>query len=631
MARKFKMLCYDGALSNKMTSRFLITFCVLLLMPVFVTAEVELTEKELVAAAILANEEESKEKEKNADKNKPENSNEKLASIEVTGVDSDLKKNIELHMPVSIPVCHADKSEVRQFFDTIKKRLRKASRALGYYDANFRTGGSIVEGCWKLRLRITPGLPTKVISQNISVIGEGRNDELFKKILAELPYKKGDVFNHQQYTDFKTQLSEATQSLGYFDAEFEQHSIKVNPLAHQASVNLVLNTGKRYRYGKVTVDQEVLSDKVMQNFSILKTGEVYKTEDLIRQQQLLQRSCYYKLIKVEVLQEQAANYRVPVHISLTRKKRNSYKFKVGFGSDTGARISAEMDRRWTGSSGKRLKAKTQFSQHISGISLELFNPRKNPEDDVLVYKIDIKQERADDITTRGINIGGKLTRKRSNDWIQTASIGYLVDRTQVDGEDPVNSKLLLFGVGLDKTKSDHLLYPTEGWRFKFGLKAASKVLLSDQDVLQFETTAKHIKTFSNKSHILSRIHLGTTKVGNFDKLPKSLRFFAGGGRSVRGYKFESLGEVNKDDQVIGGKHVLDLSLEYQYPINDEWGAAFFVDAGNAFNDYNNAKLKVGIGFGARWRSPIGPVKIDIGFPKDDYTSPQLHLSIGSDL
>ena len=629
------MLYYDGVLSNKMNSRLLIILCVLLLAPSSLNAEVELTEKELVAAAILANEEESKKNEKKADGDKSgkteDSSDEKLASIDVTGVDSELKKNIELHMPVSIPFCNAEKSEVRQFFNTVKKHLRKASRALGYYDADFRTGGSIVAGCWKLRLRITPGLPTKIVSQNISVIGEGRNDELFKKILAEPPYKKGDVFNHQQYTDFKTLLSEATQSLGYFDAEFEQHSIKVDPLAHQASVNLVLNTGKRYRYGKVTVDQKVLSEKAIRNFLILKTGAVYSTEDLIRQQQLLQRSGYYKLIKVEVLHDQAKNGQVPVHISLTSKKRNSYKFKVGFGSDTGARISAEMDRRWTGSKGRRLKAKTQLSQNISGLSLELFSPRKNPEDDVLVYNIDIKQEKADDITTRGINIGGKLTRKRSNDWIQTASLGYLLDRTQVDGEDPVNSKLLVFGVGLDKTKADHLLYPTKGWRFKFGLKAASKALLSDQDVLQFETTAKHIKTFSNKSHILSRIHLGTTKVGDFDKLPKSLRFFAGGGRSVRGYKFESLGEVNKDDQVIGGKHVLDLSLEYQYPINDEWGAAVFVDAGNAFNDYNNAKLKVGVGLGARWRSPIGPVKVDIGFPKDDYRSPQLHLSIGSDL
>ncbi|HIP95283.1 MAG TPA: hypothetical protein EYH20_08110, partial [Leucothrix sp.] len=248
-AKRFKMLCYDGVLSNKMTSRFLTLIIALMLVPVSAKTGVVPTEKESVAAAILANKEENNtDKTTDADKNKPESLNEKLASIEVTGVDSDLKKNIELHMPVSIPFCHADKSEVRQFFDTVKKRLRKASRALGYYDAYFRTGGSIVAGCWKLRLRITPGLPTKIISQNISVIGEGRNDELFKKILAESPYKTGDIFNHQKYTDFKTQLSEATQSLGYFDAEFEQHSVKVNPLAHQASVNLLLNTGKRYRY-----------------------------------------------------------------------------------------------------------------------------------------------------------------------------------------------------------------------------------------------------------------------------------------------------------------------------------------------------------------------------------------------
>jgi len=623
-----------------MNLRIFIVLFALVLFPSLLSAadkiEVELTEQELVAAAILANEEENeaKDKKKKGNKNKeksPEVAKEKLASIDVTGVDSELKKNIELHMPVSIPVCNAERGEVKQFFNTVKKHLRKASRALGYYDADFRTGGSIVEGCWKLRLRITPGLPTKIVSQNIKVIGEGRNDKLFKKILAEMPYKKGEVFNHQKYTDFKTQLSEATQSLGYFDAEFEQHSIKVNPLGHQASVNLVLNTGKRYRYGKVIVDQEVLSDKVIQNFLILKAGEFYKTEDLIRQQQLLQRSGYYKLIKVEVLHEQASHFQVPIHISLTSKKRNSYKFKVGFGSDTGARVSAEMDRRWTGRSGKHLKVKTQFSQYISGISLQLSHPRENPEDDTLVYNIDFKNERADDITTRGIDIGGKYISKKSNDWIQIASVQYLLDRTQVDGEKAKNSKLLLFGVGLDKTKADNLLYPNDGWRFKFSLKGASKLLLSDQNLLQFEMTAKHIKTFSNKSHILSRLHLGTTKVEDFDRLPKSLRFFAGGGRSVRGYSFESLGEVNKDNQVIGGKHVLDLSLEYQYPISDEWGAAIFVDAGNAFNDYNNTKLKVGAGFGARWHSPIGPVKIDIGFPRDDFRDPKLHLSIGSDL
>ncbi len=554
----------------------------------------------------------------------------KLASIDVTGVDSELKKNIELHMPVTIPECLADRADVRQFFTTVKKHLRKASRALGYYDAEFVSGGSIVNGCWKLRLRITPGLPTKVIAQTIKVIGVGKNEKEFKEILKELPYKIGEPLNHQKYTDFKTQLSEAAQILGYFDAEFEQHNIRVDPISRQATIFLTLNTNTRYKYGDISIDQKVLSDKAMSKYIYLKKGQYYKAEDLINQQQILQRSGYFKTIKIDVLHDQAQNLQVPVKISLTRKKRNAYKFKVGFGSDTGGRVSAEMNRRWTGQKGRQLKVKAQYAQTLSGVSLQLVNPRKKPEDNSLVYNIDWTRDSNDDVVSKSINVGAKLTRKRPNDWVQTASIGVLDDRTQVEGEAETHSQLLLFGVGLEKVKADSLIFPTDGWRVKFAMSAAAEVLLSDQNVFQLKAQGKLVKPLG-KGKLLTRLNFGTIVVNDFNRLPKSLRFFAGGGNSVRGYAFESLGEVNNDNKVIGGKQLLDLSLEYQHPINESWSAAAFIDAGNAFNSWDNYSIKVGVGFGARWKSPVGPVRVDIGFPKDDFSDPHLHLSVGSDL
>ena len=554
----------------------------------------------------------------------------KLASIEIIGVEGELKKNIELHMPVTIPVCHAERAEVRQFFTTVKKQLRKAARALGYYDAEFRSGGKKVNGCWKLHVRVTPGKPVKVVSQTIKVVGEGRNEPIFKQILREPPYKIGDVLNHQKYTDYKTRLAEAAQSLGYFDAEFIKHEIKVDPVNHQAKVTLIMDTGKRYRYGKITIKQNILSEKVIKNYLLIKEGEPYKTEDLINQQLFLQQTGYFKLVKVEVLHEQAKNYQIPIVITLTPKKRNAYKFKLGYGSDTGGRVSAEMNRRWTGSKGKHLKIAAQYAQNLSGISLQLISPRKNPVDDSLVYNIDWKQDKNDDVISRSINVGGKFTRKRSSGWIQTASIGYLVDKTQVKGDIANNSTLLLFGVGLEKIKADNLIFPTDGWRLKTAMTLAFKGALSDQNVGQFQILGKRIKSLG-KHRFIGRFHIGTTRVSDFDKLPKSLRFFSGGGNSVRGYTFESLGEINADGKVIGGKHLLNLSLEYQYPITDQWSAAVFVDAGNAFNNWQDYTVKVGVGFGARWRSPIGPVRIDIGFPKDDFKQPHLHLSVGSDL
>ena len=418
--------------------------------------------------------------------------------------------------------------------------------------------------------------------------------------------------------------------MGYFDAEFETHSIRVDPTSHQASVALVLNTGTRYRYGKISVEQKILSEPAINKYLIVKTGAPYKAVDLINQQQLLQRSGYYKVIQIEVLYEQAENKRVPVAITLTSKKRNAYKFKVGFGSDTGGRISAEMNRRWTGGKGRQLKIKGQYAQTLSGVSIQLVNPRERPEDNTLVYNIDWLRDSNDDVVSRSIHVGGRFTKKLGNAWIQSASIRALKDRTKVTGEEETRSNLLLFGVGLEKVKADSLIYPNDGWRLKLGLTTAAEALLSDQNVVQFKAQAKRVKKIGT-GRLLARFNIGTTVVKDFDRLPKSLRFFSGGGNSVRGYAFESLGELNSNNRVVGGKQLLDLSLEYQYPVSEQWSAALFVDAGNAFDSWNDVDLKVGVGFGARWRSPVGPVRIDIGFPDDDFKDPRLHLSVGSDL
>ncbi len=554
----------------------------------------------------------------------------KLAKIDVTGVPDDLKKNIELHMPVTIPECDADRGDVKLFFNTVKKNLRKATRALGYYDAEFTSGGSIVDKCWNLRLKVTPGLPVKVVSQNIEVLGAGREEKVFKTILSELPYKVGDVLNHQSYSDFKTKLSEASQVLGYFDAEFEKRVIRIDPVSYQARIDLVLNTGKRYRFGKVNIEQEILSEKAVNKYLIIKEGKLYNAEDLIKQQQLLQVSGYFKNIKIEALHNQAVDLRVPVTIALTSKKRNAYKFKVGYGSDTGARVGVEMNRRYLGKSGKQLKINAQYSELLPELSIQLFNPRNNPEDESLVYSITFKEDSNDAVESHALSLGGRLVRKLDNGWLRSTSLTAIKDKTQVKGDDETRSTLLLFGVGFEKVQADNLIFPSKGWRFKLSANAASEYALSDQNVLQFKAQGKYVTKLGD-GKLLSRLNYGTTLVHDFDRLPKSLRFFAGGGLSVRGYDYESLGETNTSGSVRGGKQLIDLSLEYQHPIKNGWSAAVFADAGNAFDDFKDTDLKVGVGFGARWRSPVGPVRIDLGFPSDDFSQPKLYLSIGSDL
>ncbi len=555
---------------------------------------------------------------------------EPLSIVSLVGTGGELYKNLKSNIPSYIPSCHVEKEQIEQFLKSIKKRFRKASRAVGYYDAQFNSNLRRIENCWKITVNIKANRPIKVRKIQIKLAGEGLTQKEFRELRNKPPYQRGSILNHKKYTDYKNQLKNISQTYGYFDAAFETHEITVNPKRYTADVNLHFNTGKRYRFGKIKIQQKVLNKKVIQNYLQIKEGELYSSERLIRQQQLLQNSGYYADIKIDALHQQAVNQRIPINIKLTEKKRNAYKFKVGYGTDTGPRVSAELERRWTGSKGRRLDLSATASSRISTFSARLTEPRANPEDDRLSYLFEWKQDINNDITSRSLKLGTEYTRKTPSDWKQTASISYLRDTTQVANKIATKSQLTLVGIKAEKTKADNLLFPLHGWHLKGELQGALKNLLSDQTILQFKGQGKYI-TKMGKGRFLGRLTLGHTLKGDLDELPKSLRFFAGGGQSVRGYSFESLGERNAEGSITGGQHLLTTSIEYDYPIIDNWRAAVFIDAGNAFNNWKKPDLKIGMGIGARWKSPVGPVRIDLGWPKGSSAKPHLHLSIGADL
>jgi translocation and assembly module TamA len=122
-------------------------------------------------------------------------------------------------------------------------------------------------------------------------------------------------------------------------------------------------------------------------------------------------------------------------------------------------------------------------------------------------------------------------------------------------------------------------------------------------------------------------------VGDFDALPPDLRFFAGGDRSIRGFDYQNIGEVNANGLIIGGEYLAVASGEYEYYFTEDWGAAVFVDLGDAFKDHFS--LNVGAGVGLRWKSPLGPIRVDVGFPVETelplQNSWRLHVLLGPDL
>ena len=149
--------------------------------------------------------------------------------------------------------------------------------------------------------------------------------------------------------------------------------------------------------------------------------------------------------------------------------------------------------------------------------------------------------------------------------------------------------------------------------------------------MQLILHGKWIWSPSDQARVLFRSEIGAMYESDFAKLPPSVRFFAGGDNSIRGYDYNTLGPTDATGQVIGGSELAVASLEYEHKVRPHWSVAAFVDSGNAF-DRGAFSAKTGAGIGARWLSPLGPIRVDIAHPfEDPRTSWRLHISLGPDL
>ncbi len=559
------------------------------------------------------------------DKQKDES---KIGNVKIFGVEGVLKKNIEARLPTFKPECDADEESLQRYKRTVLKKFDKAIRALGYYHSKATFNTKKAKGCWLIDMRINAGSPVIVIKQDIKISGEGRNNPTFKEL--QLPYQINKSLNHLKYSDYKSSLVEAAQEKGYLAAKFTTKEILVDLKKNTAVVTLYFDTGRRFRYGDVQVEQEVLGEKYINRYILLKKNAFFSSTGLIEQQQLLQSSGYYSSVSVQADYDNAKQAVIPIKIILTKKKRNHYRLALGFGTDTGFRGKASLDRRWTGARGQKLNVALGLSQRINEITSQLLVPKNDPAKNNLLYSAGVKQENNDDVRSESIKVGVTSTSFVGSDWQRNLSLTHLSDKTQVEGESANKSSLTLLGIKFAKVKAENRIFPKKGWRLRFEAEGAIDKVLSDTTVLQLRAHGKYISQLG-KGRLLLRTDLGTTFGDGLDDLPKDLRFFAGGINSIRGFGYETLGELNNEGKVIGGKKLLEVSIEYEYPVYDKWAIAGFVDAGNAFDDISGSSIKVGVGLGARWSSPIGPVRLDFGVPNDDLSDLHLHLSIGPDL
>lgn len=553
-------------------------------------------------------------------------------NIEINGIDKLLEDNVRLYLSIEQQKNHPLLSEGRlhRLHKKAPQEIANALKPFGYYRPLIDTKLTKSSADqWLATYVIDPGPPLPVAAFNFTISEEMAKDEKFQTLMQKSSLHKGDVFSHLQYEEFKSSMAKLASERGYFNARFTEHRVEIDLDVYEVRIFLSYDGGHRYRFGEVHLDQNVINSELLQRYIPFERGTPYTLNQLIELQQALNDSNYFQTVEVSPGEPLDNSNEIPITVKLTPRKRHRFSFGLGFGTDTGARGKFDWEMPRINSSGHRFDSDTQISQIGYSVIANYRVPIYNPRTDQLIYSAGIFNETIDDreSTLRSLGISLKHRRK---EWRETISLNYQQEDFIV-ADDSGRSILLIPGINWSRTWGSNFIYVLDGVRFDIDLRGANKELFSDNDFAQLQSNIKFITSLGKHNRFITRGTLGSTWSDEFHELPSSVRFFAGGAQSVRGYSYKSLGPVDASGEVIGGKYLLVGSIEFEHMFISKWGLAVFYDVGSAIDDFND-DLEKGAGFGLRWKSPVGTIRVDMANALSRDGNPwRLHIDIGPDL
>lgn len=563
--------------------------------------------------------------------------------IELSGGTKSLRENIRQHLTLADESCKTPMWRLHARLNDAENEIAVAAQALGFYELEYEAKLRNDKDCWGLDITLTPGEPVRVKEVRIEINGEGNQDEIFQSLYDKPGIKIGNRLNHGSYETLKARFGTLAAIHGYFDAEFEHSQISINTEERTAIIELIYNTGARYRIGEINLQHEILDEDFLRRYFNIAEGDYYDSDELLELKNLYNASNYFSVASIAPDLQELKDKKVTVNMQLEARKRREYSVGAGVDTDAGPRVLLGFEDRYVNPRGHSIAADINAADKKTTALLAYTIPMHRPAYEFLRIYTGYQKEITDTSSSHKDTFGTSYTYYQDNKWLQTYALDYEQEDSIIGSVSQGSTNLIIPSVAITRTKTDGTPYPLSGWTLLAKLSGSPESLGSDFSFVQLHLRAKYVKGFSF-GRILLRSELGTTQLDDFSELPASVRFFAGGDASVRGYDYKSLGPTRDfskfvgpldnpkvAEEVVGGNNLLVNSIEYDYRFEDsKWAAAVFFDAGNAAND-TDIKVKRGTGIGARWISPIGPIRIDVAKALDGDEGVRLHISMGPDL
>ena len=552
-------------------------------------------------------------------------------TITLEGIKDELadaaRANLTLQQYASRDVTPA---QIRRLFNGAEKEIQAALEPYGYYNVSVQSNLQTTDKGLTALFRVTPGERVIVTNSKIEVSGEGKEMNAVKRAVRRFKPAVGEPLDHGEYEASKTALESSLFNNGFLRAKATKKTVAVKRKENTADIDLEYETGPRLKFGEVHFSESQFRPQFLERYIPWKEGDYYSPDELLAFQQRLVDADYFATVSVQPDLKNDAGLEVPINVELSPAKRTIYTAGVYVSTDTGPGVRVGMQRRWINDQGHKFNVDIDNAQRLKAITAGYKIPLPGRNDRSLNFGTTYRDEDTQSTQSKTERLVANETRKLGH-WTRTLGLNFLAG-TYTVADVPGQSKVTWAEATLARKEANDFFFPRRGYSLAFSLRAGPHSVLSDTSFAQATADAKWIHRLGRRERLILRTSLGAMRVRNFEELPPELRFFAGGDRSIRGFDYQQLGSTNAQGGVIGGTYLTVASAEVEHYFLPKWGAAAFVDGGDAFmkGEYN---LNVGAGVGVRWRSPVGIVRLDFAKPvrSELAHSFRVHISIGPDL
>ena len=556
----------------------------------------------------------------------------KVIDVSVTGLDGVPLANVLSQLSLSLQQNNERLTEsmVQRCYDLADEEIKQALEPFGFYTPFIEKSIDRDGEFWRVRLNVLLGEPVRIVEVDIQLAGVGSDEPALVEAVSRFPLHQGDILDHQLYEQGKKELSSTAISAGYRDAGFSRNSVEIDRQKHNVRIFLSLDTGPQYLFGRTTFVADFLNKGLLHRMLPYDEGEPFSTRKIIQLRQALLNSDYFDQVEVKTGDTDPGSLDVPMSIRLTPNNPNKYGVGFGYGTDTGFRGSLEWTNRLLNRYGHQLNLQLQPSERKDNFGLVYTIPIYDPRRDRLALHGTWEQENYDNTRTvaRNASISYDHIREMGEYSIYLGGL----DEDYEIGEKNGHATLLMPGIKSTWRLADDRLKTKNGVRATVNLTGSGEDLASDATFLQASLNSKAILTFYEQWRIIGRFQFGGTLVDDIADLPPSLRFYAGGDQSVRGYAYKSIGPADSAGNIFGAKNLLSYSLELERKLFGNWSAALFFDSGDAMNSLTELHMRNGTGIGLRWTAPFGQVRLDVAEAiSEGKSSWRIHFNVGADL